>query len=84
MVLDKCYCKGTLIKGKKVGLIVIGGSPVDNEHYQLIRGQFKCISEYLDWQILFHNDYSASAKDDLAKNKEALKELKAVGEKIGR
>ena len=84
MVLDKCYCKGTLIKGKKVGLIVIGGSPVDNEQYQLIRGQFKFISEYLDWQILFHNDYSASAKDDLAKNEEALKELKAVGEKIGR
>ena len=29
LVIDKCYCRGLQIKGKKVGVIVVGGSPVD-------------------------------------------------------
>ena len=82
MVLDKCYCKGLQLKNKKVGVIVVGGSPVDNEQYRLIRSQFGCIAKYLGWDILFHKDYYASAKDDLAGNAEAVAELKAVGEGI--
>lgn len=82
MVIDKCYCKGMLLKGKKIGVIIVGGSPVDTEQYRLIRGQFHCISEYLDWDILFHKDYFASEKDDLAGNQEALAELKAEGKRI--
>ena len=82
LVIDKCYCRGMQLKNKKVGVIVVGGSPVDNEQYRLIRGQFSCISEYLGWDILFHKDYYASAKGDLAGNADALKELRAVGESI--
>ena len=82
LVLDKCYCKSVQLKNKKVGVIVVGGSPVDNKQYQLIRGQFGCIAEYLKWDILFHKDYCASAKDDLMKNEDAIKELKKIGENI--
>lgn len=82
MVIDKCYCKGALLKGKKVGIIVVGGASTDNEQYELIKGQFDCIANYLDWKILFHKDFSASARDDLSKNSEALFELKTIGEKI--
>lgn len=82
MVLDKCYCRGIQLKGKKAGVIVVGGSPVDNEQYRLIRGQFGCISQYLGWDILFHNDYYASKIDDLANDANALAELKAIGERI--
>ena len=82
MILDKFYCRGTKLKNKKIGVIIVGASPVEEEQYALIRGQFKCISEYLEWDILFHKDYYASAKDDLAKNTEALAELKAEGEKL--
>ena len=82
LVLDKCYCKGMMLKGKKVGVIVVGGSTTDNEQYRLIRGQFKCISEYLEWDILFHKSYYASRKEDLAGNAEALAELKSEGERI--
>ena len=82
LVLDKSYCRGMQLKGKKVGVIAIGGSPTDNEQYQLIRGQFKCIADYLDWEIVFHKDYSANAKDDLAGNAEALEELKAEGKRL--
>ena len=48
----------------------------------LIRGQFNCISNYLGWDILFHKDYYASAKDDLLKDKEALAELEAEGKNV--
>ena len=82
MILDKFYCRGTKLKNKKIGVIIVGASPVEEEQYALIRGQFKCISEYLAWDILFHKDYYASAKDDLAKNTEAVAELKAEGEKL--
>lgn len=82
LVIDKCYCKGFLLKGKKVGVIVVGGSSIDNEQYSLIRGQFGCISKYLGWEILFHKDFFASAKTDLAGNAEALAELKAEGERL--
>lgn len=82
LVIDKAYCKGVLLKNKKVGVIVVGGSPVGSEQYDLIRGQFGCISKYLGWDIVFHKDYYASAKDDLGKNAEALAELKAEGEHL--
>lgn len=82
LVIDKCYCRGTMLGGKKAGVIIVGGSPVDNEQYALIRGQFGCISGYLGWDIVFHKDYSATETDDLAKDAEALAELKAEGEKL--
>ena len=28
LVIDKCYCRGMQLKEKKVGLIVVGGSPL--------------------------------------------------------
>lgn len=79
LVIDKCYCRGKLLRNKKIGVIIVGGSPVDNEQYKLIRGQFSCISKHLDWNIVFHKDYYASAKDDLAGNAEALEELREEG-----
>lgn len=82
LVIDKAYCKGTLLKNKKVGVIIVGGSPVGSQQYDLIRGQFNCISNYLGWDILFHKDYYASAKDDLLKDKEALAELEAEGKNV--
>lgn len=45
----------------------------------MIRGQFSCISKHLDWNIVFHKDYYASAEDDLAGNVEALEELREEG-----
>ena len=47
LVIDKCYCRGLQIKGKKVGVIVVGGSPVDSIQYELIQKQFDCMAHYL-------------------------------------
>lgn len=78
-VIDKCYCKGVKLKGKKIGLMIIGGSPVDNIQYELITKQFECMANYLSWDIQFVKSYYASARDDLKKNAEALDELKSLG-----
>lgn len=82
LVLDKCYCRGMQLKGKKVGMIVIGGSPVSDDGYRLIREQFQCIANYLEWNIRFHKDFSANDRTDLAQNADALAELKAEGERL--
>ena len=55
------------MKGKKTGLIVVGGSPVDNIQYELIRKQFDCMADYLSWDMLFQKSYYATARDDLQK-----------------
>ena len=82
LVIDKCYCRGMQIKGKKVGLIVTGGAPVDNVQYELIEKQFDCMTEYLGWDMLFQKRYSANAKDELAKNEAVMAELEELGKEL--
>ena len=79
MVIDKCYCKGALLKNKKAGIIVVGGAETYDKQYKLIKSQFDCISEYLAWDILFYNAYSATKTDDLANNESSIRELEHLG-----
>ena len=79
MVIDKCYCKGALLKNKKAGIIVVGGAETDDKQYKLIKSQFECISEYLAWDILFYNAYLATKTDDLANNESSIRELEHLG-----
>lgn len=81
-VIDKCYCRGAQIKGKKIGLIVTGGDDVDSVQYEIISKQFECMAEYLSWDIKFIRNYSASAPTDLANNAAAMAELKTIGENL--
>ena len=82
MVLDKLYCMAVKMSEKKAAVIAVGGDLTDSVQYQLIKTQFECIADYMKWDILFHKSYSASEKDDLAKDEVALAELKAEGEKL--
>lgn len=70
------------LKGKKVGIIVTVGAPVDNVQYELIRKQFECMAGYLSWEVLFFKTYSANAKDELEKNTEAMEELEKLGQDV--
>lgn len=81
LIIDKCYCRGMQMKGKKVGVIVVGGSPLDNIQYELIQKQFECMANYLSWEMLFQKSYYATAKDELSKNEVAMKELEVLGNK---
>lgn len=82
LVIDKCYCRGANLKGKKVGVIAIGGSPTTNVQYELIRKQFECIKDYLGWDIVFSKSYYATDIDELAGNTAAIEELKAAGAEL--
>ena len=78
LIIDKCYCRGMQLKNKKVGTIVVGGSPVDSIQYELIDKQFDCMAKYLSWDLLFQKSYYATARDELEKNKDSMNELEYV------
>ena len=79
LIIDKCYCRGLQLKNKKVGTIVVGGSPVDSIQYELIDKQFSCMAKYLSWDMVFQKSYYATDSDELAKNKDSIKELENIG-----
>lgn len=79
LVIDKCYCKGALLKGKKVGVIVVGGSPVESIQYELIQKQFECMAEYLSWDLMFCKSFYANGKNELAADQSAMAEMRELG-----
>ena len=81
-VIDKCYCRGLQLKEKKIGLIVVGGSPLDNIQYELICKQFDCMASYLSWDMLFQKCYYANARDELAKDVDAIQKLENLGKNV--
>ena len=71
LIIDKCYCRGLQLKNKKVGTIVVGGSPVDSIQYELIDKQFDCMAKYLSFETVvgetydrFSMQYSFKTADD--------------------
>lgn len=81
-VIDKCYCRGMQLKGKKIAVIVIGGAPVGDVQYDLIQKQFQCMADYLSWDVLFQKSYSANSTTDLAHDESIIAELKQLGAEI--
>ena len=81
-VIDKSYCRGLQLKEKKIGLIVVGGSPLDNIQYELICKQFDCMASYLSWNMLFQKCYYANARDELAKDVDAIQKLENLGKNV--
>ncbi|MDO4493800.1 MAG: flavodoxin family protein [Clostridia bacterium] len=82
LVIDKCCCRGLKLKRKKTGLIVVGGSPVEEEQYELIRRRFACMADYPEWDMRFEKSYCANGKDELAGNAAAMEELRALGKSV--
>ena len=82
LIIDKCYCRGLQLKNKKVGTIVVGGSPVGSIQYELIDKQFDCMAKYLSWDMLFKKSYYATARDELEKNKDSMNELEGIGKNL--
>ena len=82
LIIDKCYCRGLQLKNKKVGTIVVGGSPIDSIQYELIDKQFGCMAKYLSWDMVFQKSYYATDSDELAKNKDSIKELENIGKNL--
>ena len=81
LIIDKFYARISKLKGgKKIGSIVIGEAELDDPEYEIIAKQIQCISEYLEWEVVFKGAYSANKPSDLKGNEEALKEIEGFAE----
>lgn len=83
-IIDKLYCRQKSLKAskKRIGLIMTGQMPADDIQYKLISKQIECISDFLGWEPVFSNAYSAYDADDLAKNTKAVSEIEQLWQKI--
>ncbi|MBR8701818.1 hypothetical protein IX317_001278 [Fusobacterium sp. DD29] len=83
-VLDRMYMQGfDKLKGdKKIGIITIGGAELDDDEYDIISRQFRCIADFLDWKVVINESISAYKKDDLANNKEKLEYIKNLWKEL--
>ncbi|MCQ2553708.1 MAG: flavodoxin family protein [Clostridia bacterium] len=79
ILIDKCYCRGRLLKDKKIGVLTVGAEVTTDEEYKLIQRQFELISDFLNWTVEFYKPYSASGKDEIANNNEVIAELNKLG-----
>lgn len=79
LVLDKIYCRGKDVPGKKIGLLIVGGDVEQSVQYMLIKTQFDCICEYLNWDMKFYHRYYAYEIGDLEKNADAIAAITASG-----
>lgn len=84
MVIDKFYSKDTAFgkQKKRIGLVTVGAAGIEDREYELIRGQFECICNYLGWNFLFSESISAWNVGDLAKNTQRMAELGEVWKKL--
>lgn len=84
LIVDKFYSRQTSLrkKAKKIGIIITGQLPAHNIQYRLIGQQIKCISDFLKWQVVFEKAYSAYDPGDLADNRKAISELKALAKTL--
>ena len=60
----------------------MGAAELSDKEYELISGQFECICEYLNWDLIIDEKISAWALGDLAKDSEKMAELKNLWKKI--
>jgi len=79
LVLDKLYCtfgSDQTLAGKKIGLISIGGDDTASQQYTIIENQFKMAADYIKWELIFSESFSALKKGD-------LENITSIKEQIG-
>lgn len=83
-LIDRIYCKNPGLDKlkKKIGIVAVGAADLSDKEYELISGQFECICEYLNWELVINESISVYAVGDLAKNTKKIKELKELWKKI--
>ena len=82
LAIDRLYAGGAAIKGKKIGVVAVGADGLDTPQYRLIREQFACIGEYLDWEVLFSEGVSAYVPGEVAKDAALMERFRALGRNL--
>ena len=68
-------------KYKQIGIVAVGADSLEDEEYELISRQFRCICNYIGWDLVIDKSISAYAKTDLLNNKEVVEWFKRSLEK---
>lgn len=84
MVVDKFYSQDSQFKTmcKKIGVVVVGANELENPQYRLIHEQFRCIAEYLHWDLAFSLSFSAYEPGELMTQDGVLDQLKEACDTI--
>ena len=77
-LVDKFYSQTAQFKtmAKKIGLVVVGASGVEDKQYQLIHDQFACIAAFLNWDFRFFLPFSAHAAGEVMEQTDVLDKVK--------
>ena len=84
VVIDRMYMKNFQKekKYKQIGIIAIGADSLEDEEYELISRQFRCICNFVGWDLVIDKSISAYQKTDLISNEEVVEELKEIWKNI--
>lgn len=84
LIIDKFYSQSETLKGleKKVGIVAIGEAEQEDPQYTLIAEQFRCICNYLGWETVFCNTFTAGDVGDLAAMPKAIAELEGLWKRL--
>ncbi|MEG1621144.1 MAG: flavodoxin family protein [Oscillospiraceae bacterium] len=84
LLVDKFYSKALPFhkQDKKVGIVAVGASGVDDIQYNLISQQFACIFKSLKWQIVFDEAASAFEIGELSKSQQAIEKFSELWKKF--
>ena len=84
LLMDKMYSQSSRLHelDKKIGVIVIGEAEQDDPQYRIIPEQFRCICDYLGWEMRFCRTYTAAGTGDLAADAEAMTEIEGLWETV--
>ncbi len=76
LIVDKFYSRVEFLQKtpKKVIVLNTGAEGADNIQHSFIEGQFKCISEYLNWEFKASLPFCAYDASEIVKNKEAMQQ----------
>lgn len=77
LLIDKFYSVNSRLTVKKrIIVIATGANPLDDIQYELINKQFHAISDYLHWDIVRFIPVSAYEPNDIAGQKDIIKQIK--------
>lgn len=86
ILIDKLYCKSTEDKYKKedrkFGIIAVGADGIQEEQYELISRQFRCIAGYLGWEIMIDKAVSAYMAGEILQKKDKIEEFVEIGKSL--